>query len=174
MRALRTSILSFAFAMCGLAACGDKTVTTSTTLATSTGQNVGTITFSQKGTGAVDVVLTVSGVPAGKHGAHVHDVGKCDPPDFMTAGGHFNPSGAMHGDPAGATHHTGDLGNIDVAADGTGTLSASSTLMSLQADNAGYVVGHAFILHAGTDDLVGQPTGNSGARLACGVIPAAQ
>jgi Cu-Zn family superoxide dismutase len=174
MPAKKTSILFCALALCGLAACGEKTVMTSTTLSTAAGQMVGNISFSQTGTAAVQVVLTVSGISPGKHGAHVHDIGKCDPPDFMSAGGHFNPTTMMHGDPAGTAHHVGDLGNIDVASDGTGMLTASSDVMSLVADNVGFVGNHAFIVHANPDDLVGQPTGNAGGRLACGVIPPPQ
>lgn len=176
---MNTKLLPFAVgALCGLfavASCGDKTLTTTATLNNASGQSLGTVSFSQTGfSNPVQVTITVTGVPAGPHGVHVHDVGKCDPPDFTTAGGHFNPTGAMHGDPAGSSHHTGDLGNLQVGTDGNGTLVAMNTLMSLDSANAGYVAGHAFILHANPDDLTTQPTGNAGPRLACGLIPPPQ
>lgn len=176
MLAMNSKILPFVLGALGaLAACGDKTTTTTATLNNPNGQSVGTVSFSQTGfTNPVAVTITVTGLPAGPHGVHVHDVGKCDPPDFMSAGGHFNPTAAMHGDPAGTSHHTGDLGNLQVGTDGAGTLSAMSTQMSLDSANAGYVVGHAFIVHANPDDLTTQPTGNAGARLACGLIPPPQ
>lgn len=178
MPAMNSRILPFAFgALCalGLASCGDKTLTTTATLNNPNGQSVGSVTFTQTGfSNPVQVMITVTGLPPGPHGIHVHDVGKCDPPDFMTAGGHFNPTGAMHGDPAGASHHTGDLGNLQVGTDGNGTHGATSTAMSLDSGNAGYVAGHAFIVHANPDDLTTQPTGNAGGRIACGLIPAPQ
>jgi len=176
MPAMNSRFLPFALgALCALAACGEKTMITTATLANAAGQSVGTVGFSQTGfTNPVQVTIMVTGLPAGPHGVHVHDVGKCDPPDFTTAAGHFNPTGVNHGDPAGATHHTGDLGNLQVGTDGAGTLVQSSTAMSLDPSNVGYVAGHAFIVHANPDDLMSQPTGNAGGRIACGVIPAPQ
>ena len=85
-----------------------------------TNQALGTATFTQNGD-SVDAEIKVTGVSAGKHGLHLHDVGKCEAPDFTTAGGHWNPTTQMHGDPSAAMHHVGDFGNLEVAADGTGT-----------------------------------------------------
>lgn len=156
----------------GTSGCGDKTTTTTATLLSATGQQMGTATFSQAaGAQQVQVDISLNGLPAGKHGVHVHDVGKCDPPDFMTAGGHFNPTTQSHGDPAQPAHHAGDFGNIDIGASGTGTLSLTSTVLSLRAGDATNPVNHALIIHQGQDDLATQPTGNSGARMACGIIP---
>jgi Cu-Zn family superoxide dismutase len=169
MRTIKAGLL--AFALIGLSATGcGSSPTTSATIMSATNQSLGTATFTQNGD-KVDVQISVSGVSAGKHGLHVHDMGKCEGPDFTSAGGHWNPTTQMHGDPSAAMHHVGDFGNLEVAADGTGTIKLTTGL-SLRAGEATYLPGHALILHAGTDDLMTQPTGNSGARLGCVVIAA--
>ncbi len=162
--------LLLGLSLTGVAGCGDKTTTATTTLLSATGQQMGTATFTQKGDAPVQVDVSLTGLPAGKHGVHVHDLGKCDPPDFTTAGGHFNPTTQAHGDPAQAVHHSGDFGNIDIGQSGTGTLSLTTTL-SLRAGDPTNPANHALIIHQSMDDLTTQPTGNSGARVACGIIP---
>lgn len=111
-------------------------------------------------------------VPPGSHGIHIHTVGKCDPPDFASAGGHYNPDGKKHGldNPEGP--RAGDLPLLVVAQDGTGTLETTTNLLTnrpkgkepFDADGA------ALVVHASADDQKTDPTGNSGARIACGVI----
>ena len=116
----------------------------------------------------LDFRIDASGLPPGVHGIHVHAVGHCDPPDFTTAGAHWNPANRKHGmnNPAGP--HAGDLPNVEVAANGTlgttVTLAGASLQSLLDADGA------AIVLHAGADDYVTDPSGNSGARIACAVI----
>ncbi|RYD65122.1 MAG: superoxide dismutase family protein [Sphingomonadales bacterium] len=116
------------------------------------------------------VTVSVTGITPGEHGVHVHMTGKCDAPGFTTAGGHWNPASTQHGldNPQGA--HAGDMPNLNVADDGTGTLSftlRSGTMAQLlDAD------GSAFVVHAGKDDQKTDPSGDSGDRVACGVFAA--
>jgi Cu-Zn family superoxide dismutase len=127
----------------------------------------GTVHFTKEGTG-LRVVADFKGVDqAGGHGFHVHETGDCASHDFHTAGGHFNPAGTPHGCPP-AERHAGDFGNVEIAADGTAHFEQTTDLLSLDGPNS--VVGKALIFHGGTDDCQTQPTGNSGDRLACGVV----
>lgn len=140
------------------------------TLAGPEGSGVeGSVEFSATADG-VHISARVSGLAgAGSHGFHVHEVGDCSAPDFTSAGGHFNPTEAIHGGPEDPEHHAGDLGNIEVGEDGTGTLHANSSMLTL-GEGPNSVIGRAVILHEGTDDFASQPTGAAGGRLACGVV----
>jgi superoxide dismutase, Cu-Zn family len=129
----------------------------------------GTAVFTQTADGGVDLVVNVTGAPSGEHGIHLHDKGDCSAPDFSSAGGHFNPTNAPHGGPNSPQHHAGDFGNITVAADGTGHLSLHSNMLTVAA-GPNSVVGHAVVIHQKADDLKSQPSGNSGARIGCGVV----
>src|SRR3954447_22972593 len=134
----------------------------------------GSITFSPAPDGGVHVVADVKGVPPGNHGLHLHANGECvhgDEPGkhFSSAGGHFNPANAPHACPPTDPRHAGDFGNIVVDAGGNGHLDFVSKDISVAA-GATSVMGKAVILHAGADDCTPQPPGNSGDRLACGVI----
>ncbi|MBI4610326.1 MAG: superoxide dismutase family protein [Candidatus Rokubacteria bacterium] len=135
------------------------------------GETVGSASFWEDGNG-VRIVAQVRGIPAGRHGTHLHAVGKCDPPEFTTAGGHFNPGGKKHGlkNPAGP--HAGDLPNLEVAADGTGRFEYVTKLVTLASGPTSLfdADGSALVIHANPDDDVTDPTGNSGGRIACGVI----
>ena len=135
-------------------------------LRTASGTQVGRVTATAMGDG-VHVMLTAKGMPPGTHGVHIHAVGRCDAPDFASAGPHWNPSAAKHGTMHGPGH-AGDLPNLTVAADGTGRLDAhapSGTFADLLDADGG-----AIVVHAGPDDLMTDPSGNSGARIACGVF----
>lgn len=109
--------------------------------------------------------------PGANHGFHVHETGDCSAPDATSAGGHFNPMGAPHGDSQGGVpHHAGDMPNL-VAGD-DGVAQADKRLAGLRIGDGSEVdvVGRALIVHAQPDDYATQPTGNAGARIACGVI----
>jgi Cu-Zn family superoxide dismutase len=112
--------------------------------------------------------INASGLPHGVHGVHVHAVGKCDPPDFASAGPHWNPTGKKHGMSNPAGPHAGDLPNVVVKANGvlgaTLVLSAASMSSLIDADGA------ALVIHAVADDNMTDPSGNSGARIACAVL----
>ncbi len=128
----------------------------------------GSVWFVQDGTG-LQVVGRVSGLkPNQEHGFHVHEKGDCSSGDGMSAGGHFNPTGKPHGRP-GAEHHAGDLPSLK--ADATGRAVFRVRIPgNVLASGPGDFAGKAVIVHAMPDDYTTQPTGNSGARLACGVI----
>jgi Cu-Zn family superoxide dismutase len=136
------------------------------------GNNVeGTVRF-EAGTGGVKVTASLKGLAPGTHGFHVHEFGDCTAADGASAGGHFNPAGHPHAGPKDALRHAGDLGNVEAKADGTATLEWTDPQMKLEGPDG--VIGHAVIAHKDADDLKTQPTGNAGARLACGVIGVAK
>lgn len=130
----------------------------------------GLIVFHQQGD-HVMVHAQVSGLkPNAEHGFHVHEKGDCASADGSSAGGHFNPDGKPHGAPT-AAHHAGDMPMLK--ANASGVVDQHFTLDGpTVASGSASVVGHAVIVHAAPDDYATQPTGNSGARLACGVIAA--
>jgi len=131
----------------------------------------GEVTFSPAPAGGVEISATISGLDAaGDHGLHIHETGDCSAADFKSAGGHFNPTGVVHGGPNDAEHHAGDLGNITIGEDGSGELHFVSSMLSLDPSSPNAVYARGVILHAKSDDLTSQPTGAAGARLACGVI----
>lgn len=138
-------------------------------LAGPTGTAHGTATLTPTAGG---MMLTVNGValPAGEHGLHIHTTGKCEPPKFDSAGAHWNPTNKQHGrdNPQGA--HAGDLANITAAADGAGSVTAD--LPGATLDGVFDADGSAILIHAKPDDYETDPSGNSGDRIACGVITA--
>ena len=129
----------------------------------------GTVRFVQQGE-LVRVTVDLTGLPPGtRHGFHVHEHGDCSAPDGTSAGGHYNPGGHDHALPEGAPRHAGDMGNVE--SDDAGEVHAELVFdtFSVEADAPPPVMGRGVIVHAEPDDG-GQPTGNAGARLACGVI----
>ena len=162
-------------ALSGCAAAGAIANTQTITLRDAAGRTVGTALLTPA-TEGVQVVLSASGLPAGVHGVHIHQTGQCDAPDFTTAGGHFNPTSRQHGFENPAGPHAGDLPNITVDANGRGSLSGIARGVTLEGSGANSLRkpgGTSLMVHATADDYRTDPSGNSGARIACGVIPAA-
>lgn len=110
--------------------------------------------------------------PGSAHGLHVHEKGDCSAADATSAGPHFNPGGKPHGDPFAATHHAGDLPNITAGSDGVAHVNLHVDGVSLGGAAATNILGRALVVHAQADDYTSQPAGNSGARVACGVVRA--
>jgi Cu-Zn family superoxide dismutase len=132
------------------------------------GKEVGKVTVIAVPTGVLlDVVLTA--VPPGDHAFHIHAIGKCDPPDFKSAGGHFNPEEDEHGLMNEAGPHAGDMPNIHVPANGKLHIEALNQRVFLS-DGLLDHDGSAIVIHQGPDDYKTDPAGNAGPRIACGVI----
>jgi len=128
----------------------------------------GTVEFKQTDDG-VEVTANLEGLKKGDHGFHIHEKGDCTAPDAASAGGHFNPSNHKHGAPDAAEHHEGDLGNLTAGADGKATKTFTIKGITLDEGDTS-IIGKGFIVHEKADDMKTQPTGNAGARAACGVI----
>jgi Cu-Zn family superoxide dismutase len=129
----------------------------------------GQATLTETATG-VKVDLTVEGISPGQHGAHFHEKGDCSAPDGKSAGDHFNPGAHPHALPEKEPRHLGDMGNIEVGKDGKGTLSIEIPGANLKPGDPNSYRGRAIIIHEKKDDG-GQPTGNAGGRIGCGVVP---
>jgi len=127
----------------------------------------GTVKFKEDG-GKIQVLARLTGLAPGAHGFHVHEKGDCSAPDAMSAGGHFNPDNQAHGHPQKGPHHAGDM--LMLVADTSGKADLLTELTGVSISGATGIVGKAVIVHAAADDYTTQPTGNSGARVACGVI----
>ena len=128
----------------------------------------GTVTFTEVEDG-VRVDAQIHGLTPGKHGFHVHEFGDCSAPDASSAGAHFNPTNKQHGGADALERHVGDMGNITADAAGEAKLNYLDHKMSL-ADDERSIIGRTVIVHAKPDDLKSQPSGDSGDRVACGVV----
>jgi superoxide dismutase, Cu-Zn family len=127
----------------------------------------GFVIFTQTSSG-IKVVADIQGLAPGKHGFHIHECGDCSSADGTSAGGHFNPEGKTHGLPMDMKRHEGDMGNIE--ADSTGKAHLEYIDPSLSFEGSHSIIGRSIIIHKNQDDMKTQPTGNAGARVACGVI----
>lgn len=134
------------------------------------GSEKGLATLTSTG-GKIELRVTGMALPAGDHGVHLHAIGRCDAPDFASAGGHLNPHAKMHGAQNPKGSHLGDLPNLTVASDGKGSLAAAvpGTPADVEA-NVFDADGTAVVVHAGPDDYKTDPSGNSGGRIACGIL----
>ena len=151
-----------------LAVAASAQIATATLVPTAGNTAAGAVTFTQKGD-KVTVDVKLWGLAPGAHGFHLHENGDCSAADAMSAGGHFNPSGKPHGDPGSPDHHGGDMPMLQADGSGNATLTAELSGISIGSGSTD-IVGKAVIVHKDADDYKTQPTGNSGARLACGVI----
>ena len=130
----------------------------------------GKVTFIETRDG-IRVVAFVTGLePLSKHGIHIHENGDCSAVDALSAGGHFNPGNGVHGGPADKARHAGDLGNLEADMNGNASLDYIDPVLSLRGEDS--VIGLSVVIKQHEDDLKTQPDGNSGARIACGVIGA--
>ncbi len=136
------------------------------------GNTVGIATFTEYCSGPVRINVNVSGLTPGLHGIHIHEKGNCTVPSFTSAGKHYNPLGKEHGlkNPKGP--HAGDLPNLEVDEDGTAHMNVTTNLVTLSPGPTTLFTanGTALVIHAKPDDQMTNPSGNSGARIICGVI----
>lgn len=165
----KIAALSFSIIVLGACASMGTGPSATATLAPTSGSTAaGTVQLTQMADGSVRVQVDLTGVPAGVHGFHIHEKGDCGD-NGNAAGGHYNPMSTPHAAPDVEPHHAGDFGNV--TADANGNVHTTFTTRSVTVEEGHMTaVGHAIILHANPDDLTTQPSGNAGARIACGVV----
>ncbi|MDP2826894.1 MAG: superoxide dismutase family protein [Sulfuritalea sp.] len=156
-------------ACAGMEAAGPRA---SATLEPRSGSKVsGTVSFQAIGQ-KLRVEARIAGLTPGEHGFHVHEAGDCSAPDASSAKGHFNPAAKAHGHHGAAERHAGDMPNLVADSYGNASVSGDVAMLSLGGD-ANSILNRSVVIHADPDDYKSQPAGNSGKRVACGVIRAA-
>ena len=136
---------------------------------TSDSSVTGMAVFTQNGD-QITLTIEIQNASPGIHAVHIHENGDCSAPDGTSAGGHWNPTGVAHGKWGEGEFHLGDIGNITVGEDGTGSIELTTDLWEIGTGSDIDVVGKGIIVHAGADDFISQPSGAAGARIGCGVI----
>ena len=158
-------------AACGAGVRSAETVSASATMQGSTGADLGTLRL-ESGPAGVRITGQLTGLTAGAHGIHLHAVGRCDAPEFTTAGAHLNPMMKKHGLLNAEGPHAGDLPAIGADAAGRATVdvTTSRAILTGDADGVFDADGTSIVVHSGNDDQKTDPSGNSGGRVGCGVI----
>ena len=175
-RTLALLSLSLGAIACSSALTRHPVAAATATLVNANGGPVGSAQLWQEAGGLVHVEVSATNLTSGAHGIHFHAVGRCEggATAFSTAGGHYNPTSREHGlqNPAGP--HGGDAPNLQIGADGSGHLSFTTDRVTLTSGSTSLLDsdGSAIVIHAAPDDQVSQPSGNSGARVGCGVVTA--
>jgi len=165
---LSTVVAFMCLLISGHAAAADRAVAR---MVSANGADLGTIEAQTVSRGVL-LHLRLHGLPPGAHGLHLHTVGKCEPPSFDSAGPHFNPRRATHGFHSAGGGHEGDLPNLHVPESGAIDVEVLAVGAALTEGSLLDADGTSVVVHAGPDDYRSDPAGNSGARMACGVISA--
>ncbi len=167
---MKPILLMITLLLAGAAPASAQRSTRETDLQDGAGKQVGRVMIRETG-GVIRIQVNVHDLAPGRHGMHIHQNGSCEPPGFESAGPHYNPHGREHGRRSPRGPHLGDLGNISVARNGRGSRVVTIRDTETRKGIVSFLgEGRAIVVHAGPDDEVTDPSGNSGARIACGVV----